>query len=104
MPFPPGVILHGLCLPLWEYTAQNVPSPLGAILRRLCLPRLRLYCMPTLINKSQAFQNKVLRMIIKLPRVTPIKMLHDETEMGFLTITLRTQHPQCIKKSVFSEN
>jgi hypothetical protein len=33
----------------------------------------------TMFNKLQVFQNKVLRIITKLPRVTPVGILHEQT-------------------------
>jgi hypothetical protein len=38
---------------------------------------------PTLIN-FQTFQNKVLGLITKLPRVTPIVALHEQTGIPFI--------------------
>jgi hypothetical protein len=37
-----------------------------------------------LVNKLQTFQNKVLRIITKLPRVTPIAVLHEQTGMSLI--------------------
>jgi hypothetical protein len=37
------------------------------------------YAAKTHINKLQLFQNKVLRIITKLPRVTPTETLHEQT-------------------------
>jgi hypothetical protein len=37
------------------------------------------YAAKTYMNKLQTFQNKVLRIITQLPRVTPILTLHEQT-------------------------
>jgi hypothetical protein len=42
------------------------------------------YAAYTYINKLQTFQNKVLRIIPKLPRVTPIATLHEQTGMSLI--------------------
>jgi hypothetical protein len=39
------------------------------------------YAPKTHFNKLQAFQNKVLQIITKLPRVTPTDILHEQTGM-----------------------
>jgi hypothetical protein len=40
-------------------------------------------------NKLQTFQNKVLRMITKLPRVTPIKTHHEQTGMSLINYHIK---------------
>jgi hypothetical protein len=51
------------------------------------------------MNKLQTFQNKVLRIITKLPRVTPILTLHEQTGMPLIRSHIRklARTGQCIK-------
>jgi hypothetical protein len=42
------------------------------------------FAAPSHINKLQTFQNKVLRLITKLPRVAPIVTLHEQTGIPFI--------------------
>jgi hypothetical protein len=42
------------------------------------------YAANTYINKLHTFQNKVLRIITKLPRVTPVVTLHEQTGMSLI--------------------
>jgi hypothetical protein len=56
------------------------------------------YAAKTHINKLQIFQNKVLRIITKLPRVTPIETLHEQTGME----TIQT-HVSILNKKFWEE-
>jgi hypothetical protein len=60
--------------------------------------------LPTYINKLQAFQNKVLRIITKLPRVTPIVTLHEQTGMSLIRSHIKNLKRALYQKSACSEN
>lgn len=47
------------------------------------------YAAQTYFNTLQTLNNKVLRTITKLPRVTQMNILHEETGMSLIQITLR---------------
>jgi hypothetical protein len=47
------------------------------------------YAAKTYINKLQTFQNKVIGIITKLPRVTPIGTLHEQTGMPLIRSHIR---------------
>jgi hypothetical protein len=61
------------------------------------------YATNTYINKLLTFQNKVLRIITKLPRVTPIVTLHEQAGMSLISIIKRLEAAFC-RKSITSEN
>jgi hypothetical protein len=44
----------------------------------------------THINKLQAFQNKTLRIITKLPKVTPILTIHEQTHIPFILAYIKS--------------
>jgi hypothetical protein len=52
----------------------------------------------------QTFQNKVLRIITELPRVTPIATLHEQTGMSLLRSHFKRLARALFQKSVTSEN
>ena len=62
------------------------------------------YAANTHINKLQTFQNKVLRIITKLPRVTPITTLHEQTGMSSIKSHFKRLARTLYQKSVTSEN
>jgi hypothetical protein len=51
------------------------------------------------MNKLQTFQNKVLRTITKLPRVTPILTLHEQTGMPLIRSHIRKLARAVYRKS-----
>jgi hypothetical protein len=51
----------------------------------------------TYINKLETFQNKVLRILTKLPRVTPIVTLHEQTRMSLIRSHTKKLTRNCIK-------
>jgi hypothetical protein len=62
------------------------------------------YAANTYINKLQTFQNKVLRIITKLPRVTPIVTLHEQTGMALIRSRIKKITGALYQKSAGSEN
>ena len=58
----------------------------------------------TLVKKLQVFQSKVLRMITKLPRVTPIDTLHDQTGMETVSRYVARTASKFYFKNQFSDN
>jgi hypothetical protein len=62
------------------------------------------YAADTHINKLQTFQNKVLRTITKLPRVTPIVTLHEQTGMSLIRNHIKSLAREMYQKSATSEN
>jgi hypothetical protein len=62
------------------------------------------YAANTHINELQAFQNKVLRIITKLPRVTPILTLHEQTEMSLIRSHIKKITRTLCQKSAGSGN
>jgi hypothetical protein len=61
------------------------------------------YTANTYINKLQIFQNKVLRIITKLPRVTPIATLHEQTGMSLIGSHIKRLVRELHQKFVTSE-
>jgi hypothetical protein len=61
------------------------------------------YAAKTHTNKLQTFQNKVLRIITKLPRVTPILTLHEQTGMPLIS-HIRKLARAVYQKSANSDN
>jgi hypothetical protein len=59
---------------------------------------------PKHINKLQIFQNKVLRIITKLPRVTPIVALHEQTGMETIQTHVSRIATKLYLKSQLSDN
>jgi hypothetical protein len=57
----------------------------------------------THINKLQIFQNKVLRIITELPRVTPIDTLHEQTEIETIQTHVSTIATKFYLKSQISD-
>jgi hypothetical protein len=78
----------------------QIPTPIHY---DLCLPCLGL-CCPTHINKLQTFQNKVLRLITKLPRVTPIVTLHEQTGIALIRSHIKNLTTALYLKSACSTN
>jgi hypothetical protein len=62
------------------------------------------YAANTYINKLQTFQNKVLRIITKLPRVTPIVILHEQTGMSLIRRHIEKLTRALYQRSAGSEN
>jgi hypothetical protein len=62
------------------------------------------YAPKTQFNKLQVFQNKVLRIITKHPRVTPIDTLHEQTGMETITNHVRKLAQKLYFKIQFSDN
>jgi hypothetical protein len=62
------------------------------------------YAANTYINKLQTFQNKVLRIITKLPRVAPIVTLHEQTGMPLIRSHIKKLTRALYQKSAGSEN
>jgi hypothetical protein len=58
----------------------------------------------TYITKLQTFQNKVLRLITKLPRVTPIVTLHEQTGMPLMSRHIKTLTRALYRRSAGSVN
>jgi hypothetical protein len=61
------------------------------------------YAANTHINKPHTFQNKVLR-ITKLPRVTPLVTLHEQTGMLLIRSHIKKLTKALYQKSAGSEN
>jgi hypothetical protein len=66
--------------------SSTIDINLALVIYKLLLRSILSYASPvwgyaanTYINKLQTFQNKVLRIITKLPRVTPDTTLHEQT-------------------------
>ena len=62
------------------------------------------YAAKTHINKLQLFQNKVLRIITKLPRVTPIDTLHEQTGIETIQTHVSRIATKLYLKSQLSDN
>jgi hypothetical protein len=62
------------------------------------------YAANTHRNKLQTFQNKVLRIITKLPRVTPIVTLHEQTGMSLIRSHIKKLTRALYQKSAGCEN
>jgi hypothetical protein len=62
------------------------------------------YAAKTHLNKLQIFQNKVLRIITKLPRVTPIDILHEQTGMETIKAHVSRLARKLYSKSQLSDN
>jgi hypothetical protein len=62
------------------------------------------YAAKTHMNKLQTFQNKVLRIITKLPRVTPILTLHEQRGMPLIRSHIRKLARAVYQKSTNSDN
>jgi hypothetical protein len=62
------------------------------------------YAANTYINKLQTFENEVLRIIKKLPWVTPIVTLHEQTGMSLMRSHIKKLTRALYKKSPGSEN
>lgn len=62
------------------------------------------YAAKSHINKLQIFQNKVLRIITKLPRVTPIETLHEQTGMETIQSYVSRIAKKLYRKSQISNN
>jgi hypothetical protein len=56
------------------------------------------------INKLQIFQNKVLRIITNLPRLTPIETLHEQTGMETIQTHVSRIATKLYLKSQLSDN
>jgi hypothetical protein len=62
------------------------------------------YAAKTHINKLQTFQNKVLRIITKLPRVTPVATLHEQMGMQLIRSHFKSLARALYQKFGISEN
>jgi hypothetical protein len=62
------------------------------------------YAANTHINKLQTFQNKVLRITKKLPRVTPLVTLHEQTGTWLIRSHIKKLTKALYQKSAGSEN
>jgi hypothetical protein len=62
------------------------------------------YAAKTYMNKLQTFQNKVLGIITKLPSVTPILTLHEQTGMPLIRSRIRKVAGAVYQKSANSDN
>jgi hypothetical protein len=62
------------------------------------------YAAESYVHKLQTFQNKVLRMITKLPRVTPINTLHEQTGMPLIKNYFKGLASRLYLKSASSYN
>jgi hypothetical protein len=58
----------------------------------------------THMKKLQTFQNKVLRIITKLPTVMPIIILHEQTGMPLIRSHIRKLARAVYQKSANSDN
>jgi hypothetical protein len=56
------------------------------------------------MNKLQTFQNKILRIITKLPRVTTIVNLYEQTGMSLMITHIKRLARALYQKSVTGEN
>jgi hypothetical protein len=56
------------------------------------------------INKLQIFQNKLLRLITKLPRVTPIATLHEHAGVPLIHTYIKTLATTFYSKTASSAN
>jgi hypothetical protein len=68
--------------------SSTIDINLALVIHKSLLRSILIYACPelgyaanTYINKLQTFQNKVLRIITKLPRVKPIVTLHEQKGM-----------------------
>jgi hypothetical protein len=62
------------------------------------------YVTDAYIHKLQTFQNKVLRIITKLPRVIPIATLHEHTGMSLIRGRIKRLVMELYGKFITSEN
>jgi hypothetical protein len=62
------------------------------------------YVAESYVHKLQTFQNKVLRIITKLPRVTPIDTLHEQTGMSLIKNYIKGIASRLYLKSASSYN
>jgi hypothetical protein len=62
------------------------------------------YAAKTYKNKLQTFQNKVLRIITKLPRITPITALHEQAGMSLIKSNFKRLARTLYQKTATSEN
>jgi hypothetical protein len=62
------------------------------------------FAAPYHINKLQTFQNKVLRLITKLPRVPPIVTLHEQTGFPFIHTYIKNLTTILYLKTAGSDN
>jgi hypothetical protein len=62
------------------------------------------YAANTYINKLQTLQNKVLRIITKLPRITPVTTLHEQTGMSLKESHFERLTWTLYQKTATSEN
>jgi hypothetical protein len=62
------------------------------------------YAANTYLNKLQTFQNKVRRIIRKLPRVMPIVTLHEQTGMSLISSHIKKLARALYQKTAGSEN
>jgi hypothetical protein len=62
------------------------------------------YAAKSHINKLQLVQNKILRIITKLPRVTPTETLHEQTGMETIQTHISRLATKLYLKSQISDN
>jgi hypothetical protein len=91
--------------------SSTIDINLALIIYKTLLRSILIYACPvwgyaanTYINKLQTFQNKVLRIITKLPRVTPIVTLHEQTGMPLIRSYITKLTRALYLKSAASEN
>jgi hypothetical protein len=81
--------------------SSTIDINLALIIYRSLLQSILTY---TYINKLQTFQNKLLRLITKLPRVTPIATLNEQTGMTLLRRYIKMLTGALYRMSAGSEN
>jgi hypothetical protein len=91
--------------------SSTIDINLALIIYRSLLRSILTYACPvwgnaanTYINKLQTFQNKVLRLITKLPRVTPIVTLHEQTGMPLMGRHIKMLTRALYRRPADSEN
>jgi hypothetical protein len=62
------------------------------------------FAAPSYIKKLQTFQNKVLRIITKLPKVTPTVTLHEQTGIPLISTHIKSLTTALYLKSATSTN
>jgi hypothetical protein len=62
------------------------------------------FAAPRHIHKLQTFQNKVLRLVTKLPRITPITTLHEQTDIPLIPTYIRTLTTAFYSRTAGSNN